>query len=423
MAKEDLKWERLDNTANIFPVIAGEDMTNTYRLSVILKEEIDPEILQQAVDRVTPKFPGFNLRLRIGFFWFYFEENGKKAPRVKPEDTYPCRLIHATKNNSYLFRVTYYKTRINVEAFHALTDGMGIIGFTRELAFQYLRLSHPELMEKMGDGLSADTSLDREDSYKRNYKKGNKSIYKSTKSFMIRGEKLPYDGFGVVHGFMQVAELKKAAKEKYGCSINEYLIAAYIYAIYQENRARITVKKPVRIAVPVNLRPFFESSTTKNFFAMVSAEFKPEKDDYSFEEITAITRESLRSQITKENLEAIFSYNVSNEDLFISRAVPLPLKNMAMKFIYEKNATANTSTVTNIGNIQVPPEYEPYIDMFYSFLSFSIGQNIKATITSYKDTLVYTFTSAYMSSAIQRNVFRQIARDGVSVRIETNGVY
>ena len=87
MSDKYLKWEKLDNTANIFPVIAGEQMTNTYRISVVLKEPIQQALLQEAVDIVTPKIPGFNLRLRSGFFWFYMEEKEKKAPRVKEENT------------------------------------------------------------------------------------------------------------------------------------------------------------------------------------------------------------------------------------------------------------------------------------------------------------------------------------------------
>ena len=156
---------------------------------------------------------------------------------------------------------------------------------------------------------------------------------------------------------------------------------------------------------------------------MVSAEFAPEKDDYTFEEIVELTRASLKEQINKEHLEKIFSYNVSNEQMVVARAVPLFLKNMAMRFVYTQSALANTTTVTNIGNIKVEEAYEPYIQMFHSFLSFSKGQQLKATITSYKDTLVYTYTSAWQDTAIQRRVFRQIAKDGVDVKIETNGVY
>lgn len=422
MAKKYIRWDKLDNTANLFPVIAGENMTNTYRISCVLKEEIDEALLQEALDIVLPKMPGFNLRLRSGIFWYYFEENGKKAPRVHEEHTYPCRLIHQSKNNSYMFRVSYYKNRINLEVFHVLTDGMGGINFLRELTYQYLRLAHPKLREKYGDELSADTSLNREDSFLKNYKKKSKSVYKSKRAFLIKGEKLAYDGFGVIHGYLPIKQLKKVCHD-YGVSINEYLVATFIWAAYQEYYRHITKDRPIRVAVPVNLRPYFDSITTKNFFVMVSAEFAPEKDDYTFEEIVELTRASLKEQINKEHLEKIFSYNVSNEQMVVARAVPLFLKNMAMRFVYTQSALANTTTVTNIGNIKVEEAYEPYIQMFHSFLSFSKGQQLKATITSYKDTLVYTYTSAWQDTAIQRRVFRQIAQDGVDVKIETNGVY
>ncbi len=423
MANEKLRWEKLDNTAFLFPAIAGESMTNTYRISVTLTEEVDADVLQQAVDLVTPKFPGFNQRLRSGFFWYYFEENGKPAPRVRQEDAYPCRFIHANRNHSYLFRVTYYKKRINLEVFHAIADGMGGLGFLKEITYQYLRLLHPEIGERIGDGLHEDTSLDREDSFLRNYRKGNKSIYKSGKAFLLKGEKLPYHGFGLVHGYMSVSELKDVSKNTYGCSINEYLISAFIFSTYQENRGEVSADRPIRVAVPVNLRPFFASQTTKNFFAMVSAEFGPTKREYTFAEIIGIVKKSLREQITKENLEEIFSYNVSNQEHLIARVVPLPLKNLAMRFVYRKSALANTTTITNMGNVTVTEEYTPYIRGFYCFLSFSKGQNTKAAIMSYGDEMVFTFSSAYKETAVQKGVFRQIAVDGIRVEIETNGVY
>ena len=63
-SRRELKWSRLDNTANLFPVIATERMTNVYRLSLTLDEEIDPELLQQALDKILPLFDSMNVRLR-----------------------------------------------------------------------------------------------------------------------------------------------------------------------------------------------------------------------------------------------------------------------------------------------------------------------------------------------------------------------
>lgn len=416
-------WERLDNTANIFPVIAGEEMTNTYRISVVLNEEVQPELLQEAVNIVTPKIPGFSYGLRNGFFWYYLEEIEDEPPKIAEESTYPCRLIHWNTKNQYMFRVTYFGNKINLEAFHALADGMGGINFIRELTYQYLRLSHPDLRKKLGDGLSSETSLDREDSFVKNFEKRSKSNYKLNRAFMFRGEKLPMKGFGVVHGIMSVSELKRISREKYGISINEYLITAFIYSTYKSHKNAVSKRHPIRVAVPVNLRPFFESDTTKNFFVMVSAEFAPEKEDYSFDEIKSIVHKSLKEQITKENLEKTFSFAVSNSNNIIAKFVPLPLKNGGMMFFYNLAAKANTTTITNIGNIKLEEDYKPYVKMFYCILPFSVGQYMKGTFTSYEDTLVFTIGSAYRNTAVQEGIFRQLSKDGVTVKIETNGVY
>ncbi|MBO5371373.1 MAG: hypothetical protein J6A75_01495 [Lachnospiraceae bacterium] len=418
----EIGWDRLDNTAHLFPVIAGESMTNVYRIFVNLNEEIDKNILQQALDIVLPKFDGFNVRLRQGVFWYYFEENGKPAPKVKEESAYPCRYIVQNRNHSYLFRVSYYKNRINLEVFHVLTDGMGGLNFLKELTYQYLRIAHPKLGKEAGDLLSPDTSMNREDSFLKNYKKSHAKGYKTQKAFLFKGEKLRQGEFGVIHGTMSVAALKQTAR-KYGASINEYLVAAFVWSTYTEYLHGMPGKKPIRVAVPVNLRPFFNSVTTKNFFVMVSAEFLPEKESYTFEEVLQIIRDNLREQINREHLEELFSYNVSNEKLLIARAVPLFLKNIAIRLVYTQSALANTTTVTNIGNISVESEYQPYIQMFGAFLAMSKGQPLKGTICSYGDRLMFSFSSILADASVQRGFFCRLTEDGLEVTIESNGVY
>lgn len=397
-------------------------MSNVYRIFVNLNEEIDKNILQQALSIVLPKFDGFNVRLRQGVFWYYFEENGKPAPKVKEENAYPCRYIVQNQNRSYLFRVSYYKNRINLEVFHVLTDGMGGINFLKELTYQYLRIAHPKLGAQIGDSLSPDTSLNREDSFLKNYKKSHAKGYKTQKAWLFKGEKLRPGEFGVIHGTVSVTKLKEVV-HRYQVSINEYLVAVFIWSTYIEGCQGMPQSKPIRVAVPVNLRPFFHSVTTKNFFVMVSAEFLPKKESYTFEEVVAITRDSLRAQITKEHLEELFSYNVSNEKNIIARAVPLFLKNIAMRYVYTGAALANTTTVTNIGNISVQEEYRPYIKRFGAFLAMSKGQSLKGTICSYGDQLMFTFSSVLADVSVQRTFFRQLAKDGLEVEIETNGVY
>lgn len=417
-----LRWDKLDNTANIFPVIAGEGMTNTYRFSVELNEEIQPKLLQKALDIVLPKFNVFNVRLRMGVFWYFFEENNKPAPRVTEETLFPCRYIQPNKNNSYLFHVSYYKKRVNLEIFHVLTDGMGGITFMRELIYQYLRLVHPELSSQVKDKLSDVTSLNTEDSFEKNYKKKVKRGYVTEKAYLIKLNKLAKGEFGVMHGLINVPELKAVTK-RYGVSINEYLVAVFAWATYVQCLHKTPSKRPIRIAVPVNLRPYFNSNTTKNFFAIVAAEFHPKEEEYTFEEVLDSIQKSLRSQLTKENLEEIFSVSVSNQKNKFLRMVPLVIKNLVMRMVYNNSAIAYTTTITNVGQIKFDSAYEPYIKMFRSFIAMSKGQNLKGCINSYQDTLVFSFSTHFSDTSVQKEFFRKIAEDGVSVQIETNGVY
>ena len=68
-----MSWHRLDNAANVFPLISHENFSNVFRLAAELKESVQPEILQTALDLTLNTFGNFNFRMRKGFFWFYFE--------------------------------------------------------------------------------------------------------------------------------------------------------------------------------------------------------------------------------------------------------------------------------------------------------------------------------------------------------------
>lgn len=417
----DIRWEKLDNTAHLFPVIAGEEMTSVYRISITLSEEIDPKLLQQALDTVLPRFQGFDLRLRSGFFWNYFEENGKRAPRVQLEGRFPCRYIRPNRNNNYLFRVSYYRCRINLEVFHVLTDGMGGVNFIRELCYQYLRLKHPELHAQKGDALSADTSLNREDSFIKNYRQKAKRGYHSQKAYLLKGERLPDGELGVMHGYTELDALKALCREK-GLTINEYLVACFVWSVYTECLNSSPCSKPIRVAVPVNLRPYFNSITSKNFFVPVSVEFKPGREGQSFEEICAAVQQSLKSQLNREHLEKLMSYNVASQKKLWARFAPLPLKGIIMRQVYKVSALANTSTLTNIGVIAFEDEYKPYIKAFHAFLPTSKGQPVRSTVCSYDGRLIFTFSYNIKDTSVQRGFFRRLSQDGLNVELESNGV-
>ena len=132
--KELLIWRRLDNSAKIYPLSTGRKYSTVFRLSVLLKENIKPDVLQDSLNETLEKYKSFKVRLKKGFFWHYLENN-PKLPIVEEEKEYPCKYIEPSLNRGYLFKVTYFANKINIDIFHALTDGNSGNVFFKEVIY------------------------------------------------------------------------------------------------------------------------------------------------------------------------------------------------------------------------------------------------------------------------------------------------
>lgn len=137
--REYKRWMRLDNAAKIFPAVKRRNWSNVFRLSVTLRDPVDPEVLQAAVREVAPRFPSMLVSLHRGLFWYYLEQV-KELPAVRLDGA--CPLIHMTSRElrTCALRVLYYDNRIAVEFFHAITDGNGGLVFLKTLTAAYVTL-------------------------------------------------------------------------------------------------------------------------------------------------------------------------------------------------------------------------------------------------------------------------------------------
>lgn len=415
------RWRRLDNTAKIFPVIASENLSNVFRISATLKEEVDPGTLQQALEEILPQFEGFSVKLRRGFFWYYFEHN-RKMPVIERETTYPCKYIDPHSNPLFLFRVSYFGRRINLEVFHAVTDGLGAVNFLKALIYRYLDLKrNSRTGHKAPQKISSDVSMNVEDSYVRHYKKTRKRKYSSRKAYHLSGEPLPLDEENILHGYVNLKELKRISKH-YGASITRFLAASLIWAIYQEYLEGKPCEKSIGISLPINLRTFFGSETMANFFAVVLIEFLSASDEHTFEEMLKTVSSQMDQKITKEKMEEIISYNVSNEKKWILRATPLFVKWCILNLIFLRNDKSYTMTLSNIGPIQMEEEYANEVERFHIMIGVSRRQPVKCAVCAYREEVVVTFTSVFQDTRLQDRFFGFMREQGIPVRLESNGV-
>ena len=415
------RWRKLDNTAKLFPVMANKHRTNVYRIAVTMKEDIDGEILNQAVNEILPWFEAFKVRLRKGFFWPYFEDNNRPVV-VSREDTWPCQYINPQASDRYMFRVSYYKKRINLEVFHAITDGLGAVNFLKELTYCYLDLKKGRTFKPNGAGVpSSDCYHAVEDSYVKNYKELAVRSYSKEKAFQIREEMLPYGVMNVMHGHLDNGGMKRICQEK-NASTTQILATMLIYTIYEEYWKNSKSNRPIALNLPVNLRSFFGSETTMNFFAVTNISFRPGNERLVFDQILQEVRKQMTEKITKERMEELIAYNVGYEKK-MTKYAPLFVKEIVTKAIYSFSEKSYTMTLSNLGKIQVLPEYENEIESFYGLMGVGKHQPLKATVVTYKNDIIFTLASAFETTYLQRGFFRLARKLGMTVKLESNGVH
>lgn len=418
------RWLKLDNAAKIYPAAKRRRWSSVFRLSVTLKDEIDPELLQCALEQLPKRFPSFFVRLRRGMFWYYLEE--VSAPRVAADEPYPCRRMPKTELRSCALRVLYYKNRIAAEFFHAVTDGNGGLVFLKTLAAEYIRLRY-------GTDIPAENGIldlsenpkkeELEDSFLKN-ETGFTSAGRSDKNaFYIGGTRNRSDFLSLTTGTSPVKTVAAlAAKED--VSITVYLAACLISAV--ENLQKQTVRKqkhykPVKLLIPVNLRRFYPSETLRNFVLYITPGIDPKTGEYTFEETVKAVHHQMGSELTRQNFNTKIRANVRSEKAFVLKIMPLFIKNWAMKLVYNMVGEKKSClTLSNLGNIQIPDEMKEYVSRFDFVLGAQAKNNFNCAVLSYGEKLYISVTRSVAEPLLERELFPLLVEKGVPVEIESN---
>lgn len=416
MKRKKVGWRKLDNSAKIFPITSNKRFSTVFRVSVVLKKSVDQEVLQKAVVLAINAQTAFQVKLRKGFFWYYLEEN-EKLPIVEEEKDYPCRSIDTYENNGYLFKVTYFNRKINLDVFHSLTDGNTAIGFLQEIVSCYFNLLKGRIENK-----DKVISNNTEDSYLKHYKKEKAVRSKTNKAYILQGKKLSMYEIGVIHELIAFDSLKQVVKEK-KATITEYLTAVLVYAIQQENYQVSKGKRPIKVCIPVNLKNYFPSTTSSNFFSYMNVEIRMGDQKNSFDEILEKVKHEFKTKLTQNEIEKTMDANVKIGNHFLIKLVPLLLKRFTLNLSYGEIRKYSTTTLSNLGKIQVKEEYQDSIDYFLFLLAPEPVEKIKCAICTYKNQLVFTFTSILVDKKIPDAFYQFIKKQGIAIQSESNGVY
>lgn len=409
---------RLDNSANLYPMLTSKKSQNIFRLCVDLKEDIDPVTLEQALNLVLPRFKCLSMKLMRGFFWYYLADNDKPYP-LREENGILFDAIDMNNLNGYNMRISYYGRRISIEFYHVICDGAGGFELLKSIIHAYLYLKGHNLPRTnilAFDTLPQDT--ESEDSFNKNYiklplKECKISDLKGSKAFIIEGDYFKRGKSTILLKTDSYALLNLARAR--GATVTEYLTAIFARAI---KNAYGDVDSPCNFMLPINLRKIFGSNSLRNFslFSRVSLDASAD-----INENIRITHDCLVRDTDKERLSKKISTTVRGEKFPLLRFVPLFIKKSVFMisniFVGKSKRTA---TISNLGVIKLDEAYSEHIDSFYFSLNSNKPTPINLAVCTYGNTASICFTNGITDNSVIAEFAKLLISEGLEIVADGN---
>ena len=419
-----LRWMKLDNAAKIYPAAKRRNWNNFFRISATLTEPVDTAVLRSALDVTARRFPSIAVRLRRGVFWYYLEQI-PHPPAIQEEKSCPLAHVPFHEVRHCAFRVLVYHNRFAVEFFHALTDGTGGLTFFKTLLAEYLSQKHG-LTIPAGDGvlgrLEEPDEEELEDSFLR-YAGSVKASRRESTAWHLTGtpEK---DGFKDLVTMMVPADALRRCAKAHGVTVTELVCAAMMQAICRLQAEKVpqrSRRRPVKVLLPVNLRNLFPSRTLRNFASYITPEVDPRMGDYTFDEICAAVHHRMGLENNPQTMRAKFAANVASEQSPLLRVMPLFIKNLAMKAVFDTVGECKSCLcLSNLGVVRLPEVMAPYV----ARMDFIIGVQAKAPhncgVLTWNDTVYINCIRSIREPELELHFYRVLHQLGLPVKVESN---
>ena len=426
MAKENktLRWLRLDNAAKIYPAARRKNWSNVYRQSVTLHEDIDNSILKSALEVTVKRFPSIAARLRKGVFWYYLQQVDS-APEIREEYSYPIIYMSDKEMSKCAFRVISYNNRIAVEFFHALTDGNGALVFLKNLVAEYLEQKHGisiPFENGILDRRAEPTEEELEDCFPKNAGPVAASR-RDTNAWHMYG--VPQrDGFLHLTCFKIPVKQALELAHRYNSTLTVFMGAAMMLALInlqKEKEPNVKSQKRIKLLIPINLRQLFPSSTLRNFVMYTIPEADPRLGEYTFEELCKLIHHKMGAEFTQKHMSRIIATNVNDEQNPLVRLIPLPIKNMVMKAIFDSVGEKKSClSLSNLGQVKLPQIMSEYIERFDFILGVQADAPYNCGMLSFGDTVYINFIRNIRDPELERHFYAVLHELGLPVTVESN---
>ena len=406
-----MKKRNIDNTAKIFSLDFKKN-ANVFRFCVVLKEKVNKKILVEALNKSLESHEAFRVRVKMGWLWDYFVYNDKDI--IIEESNRELDHFDYSKNNNYLFRVTYNKRIINVDFYHMLTDGAGAIEFIKSIVSNYLDI-------KNGTDYNKDEKrycLSYSDEFLNKYDKSSKSNPGLKNIYLFPDKRM--DNVNYCYCYTVFVDEIKAVSKSYNATITEYLTALYIYAIYNSMYDKKS-KKEIALTIPIDIRKHYKVDTLSNFFVCMKVNPNVyEKKLYSFLDILDSVKDEFKNNLSDVKIKEYLAKEVRLGKHIAYKYFPSFIKKFFMGHLGKHFGTSTTSTLSNLGIINFDDRYVSDIDNVYALVMPGRLQKIKCTIGTFSNKLNIMMNSNIEDIIFEKEFYRLLKNDFKRVNIVSN---
>ena len=415
--KKILPWQKLDNAATIFPLMSGKHSQNNFRMQVTLSSPVDKSALERAINAVLPRFEQYDVTLKGGFIWYRFERAAEPV-KVGDVEDWGMSPLPLFKKGGRTFRFNVQGKDIYADFFHAMGDGAGTGEFLKAVVFEYLKeIGCPVQAEDKV--ITPSTPVDpgeSEDAFHKYYKplplkELEVKSMQGSKAFHIEGTRWEDHGTQCVQYTLPSHEVL-ALCHSIGCTVTEYLGAAFAMAVYDGMiRGKRKKTRAIQLFMPINLRRFFPSATLKNF-SLFSRVKIPTSTPPTMEGCIKIIHECLKRDTDKALLQKKICTTVRAEVLGVMQIIPRALKRLCLNFVnlfFGKGK--KTATFSNVGVVKLPESMRPYVENIHYSLWPNSNSPYTAVVVSVWDNLNITFNKSIRENCIERALSARFVAD------------
>ena len=125
--------------------------------------------------------------------------------------------------------------------------------------------------------------------------------------------------------------------------------------------------------------------------------------------------------MTLVNLPRSIATNVNDERNPFLRLVPLPIKNVVMKAVFDSVGERKSClTLSNLGAVKMPDIMKKYIQRMDFILGVQAAAPYNCGVISYNDTIYINFIRNIRDAELERHFFAVLQDMGLPVTVESN---